>query len=117
MRKVQWAIAASVAAILSGCGGAEEIASPGSGGNITINNPPANNPSDPGTGNGDLATPAAGCPTIANPAGLVDDGTITGPTGTYRVCTLPAQLTASTTLERVPGLLYAMNGRVDVGPD
>ncbi|MBL0924047.1 MAG: hypothetical protein IBJ12_06215 [Sphingomonadaceae bacterium] len=48
---------------------------------------------------------------------MTDDGTITGPTGTYRVCTLPARLTASTTLTKVNGLLYRLGGRVDVGFD
>jgi hypothetical protein len=48
---------------------------------------------------------------------LTDDGTITGPTGTYRVCTLPARLTASSTLTKVTGLLYRLGGRVDVGTD
>jgi hypothetical protein len=117
MKSLNWIVAGAVAACLAGCG-AEEIVSPGSGGNITINNPPA----DPGNGGGDpsgddLVEPAAGCPTIANNPGLTDDGTITGPTGTYRVCTLPARFTASTTLQRFPGLLYAIDGRVDVGCD
>ena len=62
-------------------------------------------------------TPAAGCPTISNPDQLVNDGTITGPTGEYRVCTMPARFTASSTLPYVEGLLYRINGRVDVGTD
>lgn len=112
-------IAGTVAATLAGCGGAEEIASAGSGGNITINNPAATAeplpepvPQNPG-----LVAAATGCPTFEDPASLRDDGTITGPTGTYRICTLPAQFTRSTTLSRVSGLLYALDGRVDVGPD
>ncbi len=121
MKTVQWIVAGAVAACLAGCG-AEEIASTGSGGNINITYPP---PTDPGTGGGGggggggatLVVPATGCPTIAVPAGLRDDGTITGPTGTYRVCTLPARITASTVLEKFPGLLYALDGRVDVGTD
>jgi len=32
----------------------------------------------------DPATPATGCPTISDPAGLHDAGTFTGPTGEYR---------------------------------
>jgi hypothetical protein len=62
-------------------------------------------------------TPAGGCPTIADPQGLTDSGTITGPTGTYRVCTLPARVNVSSTLPRVAGLLYRLGGRVDVGTD
>jgi hypothetical protein len=100
---------------LAACG-PDDIASPGSGGGITINNPPAPTPSPTPTGPA-VVTPASGCPTIADPQGLTDAGTITGPTGEWRVCTLPAVFRASSTLPRVPGLLYQMNGRVDVGCD
>jgi len=48
---------------------------------------------------------------------LKDDGTITGPTGTWRVCTLPARVNKSITLTKIPGLLYQLAGRVDVGTD
>lgn len=119
MRTYQWIIASAVAMALAGCG-ADEISSAGSGGNITIENPPAQNP-DPGGGNPDpgdgSVTPAAGCPTIANTIQLNDSGTIEGPTGEYRVCDLPARFTASSTLPRLPGLLYALHDRVDVGTD
>ncbi|HEX8030597.1 MAG TPA: hypothetical protein VF491_19115 [Vicinamibacterales bacterium] len=101
---------------LAGCG-PSDIASPGSGGNITINNPtPAPTPTPTPTG-GALVTPAGGCPTIADPQGLTDGGTITGPTGTYRVCTLPSLIKVSSTLAKVSGVLYEMNGRVNVGCD
>lgn len=117
MKAMRWLVAGSVAAALAGCG-AEEIASTGSGGNITINYPP----SDPGTPppsnpTVNLVSPAGGCPTIANPDALRDDGTITGPTGEYRVCALPARITVNTQLNRLPGVLYALDGRVDVGND
>lgn len=103
---------------LSACG-PEDIASPGSGGNITINNPaPAPAPAPTPTPSGPaLVTAAAGCPTIADPQGLTDAGTISGPTGTWRVCTLPKVVRASSTLPKVAGLLYQLNGRVDVGCD
>lgn len=121
MKTMKLVVAGIVAASLAGCG-ADEIASPGSGGNITINYPPGTGNGGGGNGGGDtggdgLVEPAAGCPTIANPVGLTDSGTITGPTGTYRVCTLPERFTVSSTLNRVAGLLYAMDGRVDVGYD
>lgn len=100
---------------LAGCG-SDDIASPGTGGNVTITNttttPTTPTPTTP-TG----VTPASGCPTIADPQGLKDDGTITGPTGTWRVCTLPARINRSITLTKVPGLLYQLAGRVDVGTD
>lgn len=107
----------SACAALAACG-ADQVASPGSGGNITINNPPAAPaPTPPPPSGPVLVTPATGCPTINDSAGLADRGTITGPTGTYRVCELPARLTRSSTLTRIPGLLYSLGGRVDVGLD
>ena len=108
--------ATAAAAVVSGCG-ADDIASPGTGGNITINNPAAPPPPPPPPPPPAGVTPATGCPTIGNPVQLIDGGTITGPTGTYRVCTLPDRLTASSTLTKVSGLLYRLGGRVDVGTD
>jgi len=112
-------LGASVLA-LAACG-PEEIASPGTDGPITINYPPAPtpspSPSPTPTPSEPVVTPASGCPTIADPAGLTDDGTITGPTGTYRVCTLPARFTRNSSLSYLQGVLYRMNGRVDVGTD
>jgi hypothetical protein len=102
---------------LASCG-ADEITSPGTGGNITINNPPAPAPTPTPTPTGPATvTPAGACPTISNPVQLTDQGTISGPTGTYRVCTLPSRLTASTTLPYIQGVLYRLGGRTDVGTD
>jgi hypothetical protein len=102
---------------LAACG-ADDIASPGTGGNVTINNPPAPRPPPPPPPpSSSLGTPAAGCPTISDPQGLTDDGTIAGPTGTYRVCTLPSRINRSIQLAKVSGLLYRLGGRVDVGSD
>ena len=105
-------------AALGGCG-ANDIASPGTGGNISIiNNPaPTPAPSPTPTPTVSLVTPATGCPTIADAQGLNDRGTITGPTGTYRVCALPSRIVSSINLTRIPGLLYFIPGRVDVGYD
>lgn len=64
-----------------------------------------------------LVTPASGCPTIADAQGLTDAGTISGPTGTYRVCSLPARINRSSTLPKIAGVLYQLPGRVDVGTD
>lgn len=101
---------------LAGCG-PSDIASPGTGGNVIINNPaptptPTPTPTGPAT-----VTPAAGCPTIPDPQGLTDAGTISGPTGTWRVCSLPNRINTSITLAKIPGLLYQLPGRVDVGTD
>lgn len=117
MKPAQWILTSTLMAALAGCG-ADDISSPGNSGNVVINNPPANSPNPPPPPPvSSLVTPASGCPTIPDPAGLNDAGTITGPTGEYRVCELPDQFTVSTTLERIEGLLYSINGRVDVGPD
>jgi hypothetical protein len=115
MSSAQRMLALAVTAALAGCG-ADDISTPGNTGNVTINNPPpvVNNPPPSGPV---LVTPASGCPTITDPAGLHDAGTISGPTGEYRVCELPARFTVNTTLERFPGMLYSINGRVDVGLD
>ncbi|MEZ4703515.1 MAG: hypothetical protein R2834_24505 [Rhodothermales bacterium] len=107
------------AVALAGCG-ADDIASPGTGGNVTINNTtnnPAPTPTPTPTPTGGAITPASGCPTIADPQGLTDDGTITGPTGTYRVCSLPNKINESIKLTKISGLLYQLKGRVDVGDD
>ena len=89
---------------LAGCG-AEEIASPGTGGNVIINNPTPT-PTPPPTPTGGTVTAANGCPTIADAQGLTDEGTIQGPTGTYRVCAMPARFNTSSTLPYIAGLLY-----------
>ena len=102
--------------ILGGCG-AGDIASAGNSGNVTINNPAAPAPTPTPTPTSTLVTAAAGCPTISDPQGLTDGGTISGPTGSYRVCRLPAVIRASSMLPRISGLLYEMNGRVNVGCD
>lgn len=102
--------------VLSGCG-ASDIASTGSG-NVTINNTGGSSGggSSGGSGGGTV-TAAAGCPPIADPQGLSDQGTITGPTGTWRRCRLPATIRTSITLPKIAGLLYEINDRVDVGCD
>jgi hypothetical protein len=104
-------------AILTGCG-PEDIVSPGTGGNVSISLP-GTPPPPPPPPTAATATPAGACPTLTNDGSvtLVDRGTITGPTGGYRICELPSLVTKSVNLPRISGLLYAMNGRVDVGCD
>jgi hypothetical protein len=119
MKSVKCMTTAAIVAALAGCG-ADDISSPGNSGNVTINNAaptPVPGPPPPPPPSTSLATPATGCPTISDPAGLHDAGTITGPSGEYRVCELPGRFTVSTTLEKFAGLLYSINGRVDVGLD
>lgn len=115
LRRVLLATAACT--VLSACG-ANDIASPGTGGNVTVTFPaPAPAPAPTPAPTPVLVTPAAGCPTIADPQGLTDAGTISGPTGTWRVCQLPSLIRTSITLPKLSGILYSMNGRVNVGCD
>lgn len=116
MKNIQGLFLVGTSALaLAGCG-PSDVASPGTGGDVIINNPPAPTPTATPTGPATV-TAAAGCPTIADPQGLSDQGTISGPTGTWRVCRLPNLIRTSTTLPKVAGLLYEINGRVNVGCD
>lgn len=103
---------------LAACG-PEDLGSPGANGDIIIgdidNSTGGGNGGTPAPTPGGV-TPADGCPTIGADA-LLDSGTITGPTGEYRVCTLPSVFSESAKLPYTPGVLYAMNGRVDIGTD
>ena len=101
---------------LSACG-PDEIVSPGTGGNVVINNPGGGGGTPTPTPPTSQVTPANGCPTISDSQGLTDEGTITGPEGTWRVCATPVRFNASTTLPQVDGLLYRLPGQVSVGTD
>jgi hypothetical protein len=104
-------------AALSACG-AEDLGSPGSNGDINIGDIITNPaPSPTPTPTSTLVTPAASCPDLGTADALLNNGTISGPTGEYRVCTLPSLFTADATLPYIKGVLYEMNGRVDVGRD
>ena len=89
-------------AALSACDGANDIASPGTGGNVIINPPATPAPSPTPTPTAVLVTPAAGCPTV--PAGanaFVDAGvTQATPIGSWRICQLPAAINKSMTLTK-----------------
>lgn len=101
---------------LAGCG-PSDIASPGTGGNVIINPAPTPTATPTATPTGGTVTAASGCPTIEDSQGLTDAGTISGPTGTWRVCSLPRRVNRSIRLTKIPGLLYQLPGRVDVGTD
>jgi len=104
---------------LAGCGG-EEIVSPGTGGNVIINNPaPSPTPTPTPTAT-TTTTAAADCPFIEDPQGLTDRGTISGPTGSYRLCQLPARINRDSQLaftDASSAVLYLIDGQVDVGSD
>lgn len=102
---------------LAGCG-PSDIASPGTGGNVVVNNPaptPSPSPTPTPTPTGVVA--ASGCPGISASTQLKDAGVLSGPTGSYRVCTIPAVIDRSITLTKQAGLVYQLDGRVDVGCD
>lgn len=119
MRTKTIMLVGAVLPLLAGCG-ANEIASPGTGGNVIINPPATGTPTPTPTPTpGVIVTPAGGCPTLPSGANPLVDGGLTAatPTGTWRICELPATINKSITLTKVPGLLYAMPGRVNVGCD
>jgi len=63
---------------------------------------------------------ATDCPFIADPQGLTDRGTISGPTGSYRLCQLPARFNRSSQLQFTASdsaVIYLIDGQVDVGSD
>ena len=119
MKSVKWMTTAAILAALAGCG-AEEIESPGNSGNVTINNPPAARRPDP---------PPPPADSHAGHAGhrLPDDfgsgwsarcaAPSPGRPANTASASCPSRFTASTTLEKFAGLLYSINGRVDVGLD
>ncbi|MBH0112246.1 hypothetical protein I5E68_04665 [Novosphingobium sp. YJ-S2-02] len=99
---------------LAGCG-ADDISSPGAGSiDVDITNPTPTPTPTPTSG---LVEAAADCPAISGGTQLSNDGTISGAEGTWRVCTLPSLIEASTTLPKEDGVLYRIAGRVDVGCD
>lgn len=96
-------------AALSACDGALSVASPGEGVVVVPAPAPAPTPTPtPATPTPTPGTPAASCPT-----GYTDVGVI----GSFRGCRLPSLITGNTTLAKLPGVAYEINGRVDVGID
>ena len=115
--RVRLVMLSSVAcSILAACG-ADGVASPGEGVIVLPAPTPSPSPTPAPTPTPTGATPAAACPDIAGPNKLVDLDVITGVQGSWRNCGLPERFTASTTLPKVPGVLYSLRGRVDVGYD
>ena len=100
-------MAGTASLALAACDGSTSVASPGEG-TVVLPAPtptatPTPTPTSPAPG-----TPAASCPTGTNDAGVV---------GSYRGCRIPAVVTGTLTLAKLPGVAYEINGRVDVGTD
>ncbi|MCA1748983.1 MAG: hypothetical protein LC634_05430 [Sphingomonadales bacterium] len=89
----------TAAVTLAGCG-ADDVASPGEGNIVVIPAPPP--PPPPSSG------PADSCPSGTTDAGVIANN---------RACQLPSLITSTLTLQDLDGVIYAMNGRVEVGVD
>ncbi|MEM9261978.1 MAG: hypothetical protein AAGA22_00220 [Pseudomonadota bacterium] len=89
--------------LAAACSQGSDIASPGS---TTPTTPPA-------TGGGSTGGGTGGGTTVACPTGF----TAGDPIGSITTCTLSGTLLGTTTLTNVDGLVYRLNGRVDVGVD
>lgn len=106
---------------LAACG-PENLGSPGATGdvNVEINDNSVTNPAPTSTGTPTptpSVTPASDCPTVGN-AVLTNAGTITNPSlGTWRVCEFPSVIDENGTVPYIPGVIYALPGRVDIGTD
>lgn len=110
-------LAGVAGSILAACG-ADGVASPGEG-VIVLPPPTGPGPGDPGDPGAGGVTPAANCPSIVGNATLTDAGIIAdnAKDSQWRICQLPSRFTQSTVLPKVAGVMYAINGRVDVGTD
>ena len=111
---IRSAIAGVSFVALAGCG-ADDIASPGEGQIVVLPAPaPAPPPpTPPVTPPPPPQGPAASCPT-----GTTDTGTITTGGGeTLRNCQLAGVLTGPRRLQNLPGTIYSLSGKVEVGQD
>lgn len=96
--------ALGVALTLAACGGADGVASPGEG--ILVGGGGSSSSSSSSSSSG----AAGACPT-----GLLDAGMIAN--NTLRACQLPNLITGDLVLNKVAGVAYSINGRVQVGDD
>ncbi|MBP2159259.1 MULTISPECIES: hypothetical protein [Asticcacaulis] len=93
---------AAMAAVLASCGGADNVASPGEG--VIIGGPGGSSSSSSSSSSSAPDT----CPT-----GTLNGGLVAG----LRNCQLPNLITGTLSLDKVPGVVYSINGRVQVGDD
>lgn len=106
-------LAGAALPMLAGCG-ASDIASPGDSPNAPINVVIGGGGSGGGSG---TSVAASACPNITGADKLTDGGVIGDGANTWRNCQLPARFNSTTTLPNLAGVLYSMNGRVNVGTD
>jgi len=109
-------LAGAASLTLAACdGGAADVASPGVGAfPPPPPPPPVVVPPPPPTPGETVPAPAGSCPAGAN---FSDAGTITVPGGEQRVCSISGTFTNTVNLPRIPGVVYSLSGRVNVGVD
>lgn len=92
---------------LAACGGADDVASPGEGGTIVLPAPAPPPPPPP------PPLPPTGGPAASCPAGTADRGIIAN----RRNCEISGTITGSRLIQNLPGVIYSLAGRVQVGTD
>ena len=92
---------------LAACGGADDVASPGEGGTIVLPPPPSPPPPPP------PPPPPTGGPAASCPAQTADRGVI----GNRRNCEISGTITGQRLIQNLPGVVYSLAGRVQVGTD
>ncbi len=109
-------LAGAALPMLAACG-ADDIASPGSSPNGPITVEIGGGTSGGGSGGSGSSVAAANCPNINGADKLTDQGVIGDGVNTWRNCRLPAKFNSDTTLPALAGVLYSIDGRVEVGTD
>lgn len=102
--------------MLAACG-ADDIASPGSTPNGPITIDIGGGTGGSGGSGGQASVAAASCPNITGADKLTDKGVIGDGVNNWRNCQLPAKFNSDTTLPALAGVLYSIDGRVEVGTD
>ena len=93
---------------LAACDGAKNIASPGEGTLVTPPPAPAPAPAPAPTPTPTPTGPATDCPTGTANVGVINN---------LRNCSLSGTITGALTLRNIRGVVYSLNGRVNVGVD
>lgn len=108
MKRFSTILLTSSAIALTACNGAADIASPGEGVIVVPAPTPAPAPTPTPT-----PTPGAGTPAASCPQGLTDRGVIAN----RRNCEISGRIITNLALANLPGTIYSLAGRVDVGTD
>jgi hypothetical protein len=111
MSRIRMLLLVSAALPLAACG-ADDVASPGEG--VIVVPAPTPTPT-PGPTPTPTPTPT---PVPADcPSGTTNAGTINSVNGERRVCQISGRISSNLALAKVPGAIYSLSGRVDVGTD